>query len=99
MVYPAGLRETWEDGRAFVEAAARQAALAQAREAIEAARKVHISKLAPPMSLCLHGIRKAGVRHAPRCPSPTPLVLFFYFTYIHIFSLMFKIIIFSSKYH
>ena len=36
----AGLRETWEDGRAFKELAQRRAAVADAKEGIEAARKV-----------------------------------------------------------
>ena len=36
----AGLRETWEDGRAFKELAQRRVAVADAKEGIEAARKV-----------------------------------------------------------
>ena len=36
----AGLRETWEDGRAFKELAQRRADVADAKEGIEAARKV-----------------------------------------------------------
>ena len=46
----AGLRETWEDGRAFKELAQRRAAVADAREGIEAARKVghHCNAKFPP---------------------------------------------------
>ena len=46
----AGLRETWEDGRAFKELAQRRAAVADAREGIEAARKVghHCNANCPP---------------------------------------------------
>lgn len=39
----AGMREVWEDGYAFKDLAERQAALAQQRESIEAARKVRES--------------------------------------------------------
>jgi hypothetical protein len=42
---PAGLREAWQEGRAFLDLAARLAALAEAREGIEAARKVHFYHL------------------------------------------------------
>lgn len=41
----AGLRETWEDGRAFKELAQRRAAVADAKEGIETARKVALSHL------------------------------------------------------
>ena len=36
----AGLRETWEDGRAFKDLTQRRAAVADAKEGIEVARKV-----------------------------------------------------------
>ena len=43
----AGLRETWEDGRAFKELAQRRADVADAKEGIEAARKVRGQPLSP----------------------------------------------------
>ena len=43
-----GLREVWEEGRAFVDLAGRQAAVAEARAAIEGARKAMRKKLPPP---------------------------------------------------
>ncbi|CAK0785493.1 hypothetical protein CVIRNUC_008702 [Coccomyxa viridis] len=45
---PIGLRETWEDGRAFKELAQRRAAVADAKEGIETARKAMRKKLPPP---------------------------------------------------
>ncbi|EIE19774.1 kinase-like protein [Coccomyxa subellipsoidea C-169] len=45
---PIGLREVWEEGRAFVDLAGRQAAVAEARAAIEGARKAMRKKLPPP---------------------------------------------------
>lgn len=44
----AGLREVWEEGRAFVDLAVRQSAVAEARAAIETARKAMRKKLPPP---------------------------------------------------
>ncbi len=44
----AGLREVWEEGRAFVDLAVRQSAVAEARAAIEMARKAMRKKLPPP---------------------------------------------------
>ncbi|CAL8471440.1 g10982 [Coccomyxa elongata] len=45
---PIGLREVWEEGRAFVDLAVRQSAVAEARAAIEMARKAMRKKLPPP---------------------------------------------------
>jgi hypothetical protein len=45
---PAGMAEVWEDGTAFEELRRRRAALADARDAIEAARKAMRRRLPPP---------------------------------------------------
>ncbi len=50
----AGLRETWEDGRAFKELAQRRADVADAKEGIETARKVSALPVTAPLRRTPH---------------------------------------------
>ena len=57
-----GVREVWEEGQAFRDLAARQAVLSEAREQIEAARKVTEGRNAPQLHVPVWFSKRSAAR-------------------------------------